>query len=160
MEDENRYELALGDRCRSGGQWDIWTASFGPAAADGYPKPLWDKESGVIDAEVARYWRDNYDLRHRLQRDWKSLGPKLVGKLHIYCGRMDDYHLNNAVGLLQKFLELTRKPGYGPDYQGTVSFQEEAGHCWGPSTREVLELVEKHIHKYAPAGADKSSWRY
>ena len=29
---------------------------------------------GVIDPEVATYWRDNYDLKWILQRDWARLG--------------------------------------------------------------------------------------
>ncbi|HET6587793.1 MAG TPA: hypothetical protein VFG67_08505 [Oleiagrimonas sp.] len=30
MKDENHYELTVGDHSRSGGQWDIWEATFGP----------------------------------------------------------------------------------------------------------------------------------
>ena len=38
---------------------------------------------------MAEYWRENYDLTHIMERDWNELGPKLQGKLHIYCGDMD-----------------------------------------------------------------------
>jgi hypothetical protein len=31
MKDENWYELVVGDKSRSGGQWDIWEATFSPA---------------------------------------------------------------------------------------------------------------------------------
>lgn len=34
---------------------------FGPVGADGYYKPLYDKLTGAIDPDVARYWRDHYD---------------------------------------------------------------------------------------------------
>ena len=50
MEQENHFELALGTRGRSQlGQWDIWQAVFGPQGADGYPAPIWDKQTGEID---------------------------------------------------------------------------------------------------------------
>ena len=91
MEDENGYELVVGDRSRSCGQWDIWEATFGPVGEDGYPKPIWNKLTGVIDHSVAAYWRENYDLSHILRRDWQTLGPKLRGKLRIYVGDMDNY---------------------------------------------------------------------
>ena len=70
---------------RSCDQWDIWTVVFSPQnSATGYPKPLFDKTTGQIDAGVASYWREHYDLSHILKRDWhKGLGPKVAGKLHI-----------------------------------------------------------------------------
>ena len=36
-EENNAYELALGDHGRSGEQFDIWQAVYGPVGADGYP---------------------------------------------------------------------------------------------------------------------------
>ncbi|MCB1053010.1 MAG: hypothetical protein KDC71_20580, partial [Acidobacteria bacterium] len=78
----NHLELVLGDRSRSGGQWDIWEAVYSPQGADGYPKRIWDKKTGVIDKEVATYWREHYDLSAILNRDWDKLAPKLYGKIH------------------------------------------------------------------------------
>ena len=37
--DENRLELALGTKGRSGGQWDIWEATYSPAGPDGRVDP-------------------------------------------------------------------------------------------------------------------------
>ena len=51
-----------------------------PGGADGYPKPIWDKRTGKIDKQVAAYWKEHYDLRAILERDWTTLGPKLVGQ--------------------------------------------------------------------------------
>ncbi|HTC38696.1 MAG TPA: hypothetical protein VK693_07075, partial [Steroidobacteraceae bacterium] len=82
--DENYMELTQGDRSRSGGQYDIWQAVFSPVGADGYPKPIFDKVTGVIDPSVAAYWREHFDLSHIIARDWKSLAPKLQGKIHLY----------------------------------------------------------------------------
>ena len=107
MKQMNHVELAIGTNSRSGDQWDIWQAVYSPMASDGYPKPIWDKKSGKIDKEVADYWKENYDLRYVLERDWGKIGPKLKGKIHVYCGDMDNYYLNNAVYLMEEFLEGT-----------------------------------------------------
>ena len=43
---QNDLERVLGDRNRSGQQFDIWEATFSPMAEDGYPADLWDPETG------------------------------------------------------------------------------------------------------------------
>lgn len=57
-EDDNRYELALGDHGRSGEQFDIWQAVYSPVGEDGYPQPIFNKVTGEIDHKVAEYWRE------------------------------------------------------------------------------------------------------
>lgn len=168
IEDMNHRELALGTNSRSGDQWDIWQAVFSPQGPDGYPKPIWDKRTGVIDRQVAAYWRENYDLLHILKRDWKTLGPKLAGKIRIYCGDMDNFYLNNAVYLMEDFLKQTRNPHYG----GEVAYGDRAEHCWnGDPTQPnyisrlrynsmYVPKILKRIEESAPKGADLTSWRY
>ena len=166
--DYNRLEAVLGDKGRSGQQYDIWESTYSPMGEDGYPKRLWDKETGKIDHDVAEYWRENYDLRYILERDWATLGPKLEGKLHIYTGDMDNYYLNNAVYLTEEFLESTTNPYYG----GEVDYGDRAEHCWNGdhengnhisrlryNSMYVPKIIER-IEKSAPEGADLSSWRY
>lgn len=126
LEGMNHLELVLGTKSRSGQQWDIWEAVYSPAGEDGYPKRIWNKRTGEIDQEVAKYWRENYDLSYIMQRDWKTLGPKLKGKIHIYCGDMDNYYLNNAVYLTEEFLAKTTQP----KYEGVVEYGDRAEHCW------------------------------
>jgi enterochelin esterase-like enzyme len=156
MKDENHFELVVGDRSRSGGQWDIWEATFSPVGEDGYPRRIWDKRTGVIDHDVAAYWKEHYDLRHILQSRWSTLGPALAGKLHVYVGDMDSFYLNNAVGLLEEFLRSAKDPPYG----GTVEYARCKPHCWGPEREELLRLMLSHVEKSAPPGADLTSWRY
>lgn len=168
LEDMNHKELALGTKSRSGQQWDIWQAVYSPTGTDGYPKPIWDKRSGKIDHSVAEYWKENYDLRYILERDWDKLGPELQGKIHIYCGDMDNYYLNNAVMLMEDFLENTENPYY----DGEVAYGDGAEHCWNGdpelpnaisrlryNTMYVPKILER-IEEAAPEGADLSSWRY
>ncbi len=168
LQDMNYRELALGSKGRSGDQWDIWQAVFSPVGTDGYPKPIWNKLTGEIDTTVARYWKDNFDLMHILKRDWKTLGPKLTGKIHIYCGDMDNYYLNNAVYLMENFLKTTQSP----HYYGEVDYGDRAEHCWNGdhtlpnyitrlryNTMYVPKIL-KRIETSAPQGADLTSWRY
>ena len=168
MYDYNRLEAVLGDKGRSGQQFDIWEATYSPMGDDGYPVRLWDKESGEIDHETAEYWRENYDLMHILRRDWATLGPKLEGKLHIYAGDMDNYYLNNAVYLAEEFLEGTTEPYYG----GEVDYGDRAEHCWNGDQENgnhisrlryntmYLPKILQRIEDTAPEDADLSSWLY
>ena len=167
LEQSNHRELALGTRSRSGDQWDVWESVYSPVGADGYPKPIWNKLTGVIDRSVAEYWREHYDLSHILRRDWKTLAPKLRGKLRIYVGDMDNYYLNNAVYLVEEFLRTADPPA-----DAVVDYGDRDEHCWnGDQTRAnaysrlrypqmVLPWTVERMLKTAPAGADLRSWRY
>lgn len=168
VEQWNHFELALGTHTRSGGQWDIWEAVFSPQGEDGYPKRIFDKETGEIDKTVAAYWKEHYDLRYILERDWKTLGPKLQGKIHIFCGDMDNLYLNNAVYLMENFLKTTNNPFY----KGEVDYGDRAEHCWNGDhdnpnyisrlhyNTQYIPRILKRISESAPPGADLKSWRY
>jgi len=165
--DENYMELVVGDRSRSGGQYDIWQAVFSPAGADGYPKPIFDKVSGVIDPQVAGYWREHYDLSHIIERDWAKLAPKLKGKIHIYVGNGDNYYLTDSVYFAQERLESLH-----PAYGGSVAYGDRAEHCWNGDPKlanaysrlhyntQYLPIILRRIAASAPAGSDLTSWRY
>jgi hypothetical protein len=165
--DANYMELAIGDRGRSGGQYDIWQAVFGPVGSDGYPKPIFDKVSGAIDHDVASYWRDHYDLSYIIQRDWATLAPKLKGKMHIYVGNGDNYYLTDSVYFAQERLESLK-----PAYEGSVAYGDRAEHCWNGDPKlpnaysrlhynfQYLPTILKRIEAAAPKGADLKSWRY
>ncbi len=167
--DEFAFEEVLGTHGRSTEQWMIWQAVFSPQAADGYPEPVLDPITGVIDKRVVQYWHDHYDLAAILKRDWSTLGPKLEGKIHIQVGDGDTYFLNNAVHLLDKQLQATTSP------HSDAQFQYGPGmpHCYtgGPPEytmqqnnanwpQRVITLMTEHMVKTAPAGADLKSWAY
>jgi Putative esterase len=164
----NGYELALGDHGRSGEQFDIWQAVYGPVGEDGYPAQIFNKETGEIDHRVANYWREHYDLEAILERDWAKLGPELAGKIHIYVGADDTYFLNDAVYRMQDFLDTTKNPPYG----GEVTYGPRAEHCWNGDPNlpnaysrlhyntQYLPKILEQIQKTAPPGADLKSWRY
>ena len=165
--DENYMELTQGDRSRSGGQYDIWQAVFGPVGSDGYPKPIFDKVTGDIDPTVAAYWRDHYDLSNIIARDWATLAPKLKGKIHLYVGTGDNYYLTDSVYFAQERLESLE-----PKYEGTVAYGDRAEHCWNGDPKvsnaysrlhydyQYLPLILQRINATAPKGADLKSWHY
>ncbi len=167
LEEQNRWESTLGTRGRSGDQWDAWESVFSPVGPDGYPRRIWDRDTGAVDPVTAAYWRDHYDLGHILKRDWANLGPKLRGKLRIYVGDMDNYYLNNAVYLVEDFLKTANPPA-----DALVDYGDRDEHCWnGDHEREnaysrlrypqmVLPWVVERILDTAPPGADIDSWRY
>ncbi len=168
LEDSNHHELALGTKSRSGQQWDIWQAVYSPVGPDGYPKPIWDKHTGVIDPEVAQYWKEHYDLRAIAERDWPKIGKDLDGKINIYVGDMDTFYLNNAVYLMEEFLKKATNPPYG----GEVLYGDRAEHCWNGDPKQPNAISRLRYHqmyapkiverllKTAPPGGDVTSWRY
>ncbi|MGB3547988.1 MAG: hypothetical protein WBA17_13495 [Saprospiraceae bacterium] len=168
LREMNQRELALGTRSRSGQQWDIWEAVYSPTGPDGYPARIWDKKTGKIDRKVAEHWRENYDLTHIMRRDWATLGPKIAGKVNIYCGDMDNYYLNNAVYLTQAFLDSMTTP----PFTGEITYGDRAEHCWNgdPSLPNAITRLRYHrmfipkwvgaLKELAPEGSDLKSWRY
>jgi len=137
----SRLEAVLGDKARSGQQFDAWDAAYGPVGADGYPKRLWDRATGVIDKSVAAYWRDRgSDLTWNLRQNWSRIGPQLTGKMHVYVGDMDNYYLNLGVYLMeQEAKKLTNPP---------ANFTFEYGrpmkpHGWQPFTNaELVRMMD------------------
>jgi hypothetical protein len=115
---------------------------------------------------VASHWRENYDLRHIMERDWTTIGKKLEGKIHIYCGDMDNYYLNNAVYLTEAFLESTDNPYY----RGEVLYGDRAEHCWNGDPElpnyisrlryntMYLEKIGKRLKETAPLEFDQNLW--
>lgn len=87
-----------------GGQLHSFEAVFSPRGKDGKPRLLWDRKTGRIDTHVAKTW-EKYDIRLVLERNWKTLGPKLAGKLHIHTGDADTFYLEGAVKLLKQSLK-------------------------------------------------------
>jgi hypothetical protein len=185
IQEMNHRELVLGTHSRSCGQWDIWEAVFGPLCDDGFPCRLYDKLTGAINASVAEYWRENFDLAHIMDRDWPTLGPKLQGKLHLFVGNSDTYFLTDAVMDAQDVLSATQDPksdaeivigthggrGYEHCFRG---YEYSPGQQEGQAGVEplpnsltrltynqaFLPLMAQHFVDTAPEGADTTSWRY
>lgn len=92
--DAARLESVLG---HSGGQLRSFEWVFSPNRRDGEPAFLFDRETGAVDPAVAAYWRRRYDIGHRIEADWPSLGRYLDGKVHVVVGTADSYYLDGSV---------------------------------------------------------------
>ena len=155
MEQANHWELALGNHSRSAwGAWDFYDAAFGPQGADGYPAPIWDKQTGVIDHAVADQWR-RMDLGDYVQRHWATLGPKIAGRMFFYCGLADNVYYEYPTKLFQKDTKRLTHPKadfrfrYGP----------HGVHPWLPmSIPELLTDMATYMARQAPDGTDVSGW--
>ena len=92
-----------------------------------------------------------YDLRDYLERHWATVGPKLVGRLHVAVGDMDNYFLNLGVYRFEQFLERTREPGRGPYWGGTIAYGRPLKpHGWQPwSNQELLRIMAEHMQRRA-----------
>ncbi len=157
-EQRNRFELVNGTHGRSGEQIDIWSAVFGPIGKDGYFEPLFDKRTGTINKDVATYWKEHFDLRYYLEKNWAAVGPKLVDKLYFFTGDADTYFLNNSTKDFQTWMKTTSNP----HYDGSFMYGDNKPHCWsGPvSPAERLKEIAQFIARKKPEGATTPWWTY
>lgn len=88
-----------------GGQLASFEWVFSPRGKDGRPLPMFDRDTGDVDASVVAYWRDHYDIAHRLQDNWPALAPDLDGKIHLIVGTADTFYLDGAAHRLKDALD-------------------------------------------------------
>lgn len=155
----SQAEAVLFGRARSGGAFNNQEAVYGPVGEDGYPKPLWDRATGKIDHTVALYMRDHgYDLRYYAETHWHTIGPPLIGKLHLYCGDMDNLYLNLSVYLFQQFLQGSTNPHYAGSFEYG---RPGKGHGWQPMTNaQLVKQMAEQITGSAPAEMALNSMHY
>jgi hypothetical protein len=159
MRQLSRFESVLGSHGRSAYQLEAWEAVYGPTDKDGYPAALWDKHTGTIDHAVADYMRDHgFDLRVYAERNWATLGPKLQGKLHFFCGDMDDFYLNLAVYKFQEFLQRTTSPRSDATFTFGRPMKGHGWHAW--TWAEMVRSMATYMQERAPAGENTSDWTY
>ena len=101
LEEYTRLERVLGNY---GGQMASFDAVFSPRGADGQPMPLFDRDTGRIDPFVQKAW-ERYDISRILRQNWRTLGLKLRGKIHIIAGTADTFHLEESAYLLRDTLK-------------------------------------------------------
>jgi pimeloyl-ACP methyl ester carboxylesterase len=97
-----RLERVLG---AYGGQLSSFDWVFSPRGADGRPQPMFDRDTGAVDADVVAYWRDHYDIAYRLQQHWPELKPDLDGKIHLIIGTADTFYLDGPAHRLKAVLD-------------------------------------------------------
>ncbi len=126
----------------SGGQFSAFTALFSPKGDDGLPVPLFHPETGEIDREVAEHWR-KYDLKHYVETNWETLGPKIQGKIWVWMGDMDNFYLNPAMRAFDEMLKKQTNPK--PD--ASINFSPMEGHCSEFNHIKVLKQIEEKLER-------------
>lgn len=99
----SQQERVLGDY---GGQNASFEWVWSPRGKDGRPMPLFDRDTGVVDPEVAKAWAA-YDIAEILRKHADHLRPLLAGRIHLTVGTEDTFHLDGpAHGLEETAKEL------------------------------------------------------
>ena len=88
-----------------GGQLASFDWVFSPRGADGRPMPMFDRATGKVDPVVVAYWREHYDIAHKLQTQWPALKPDLDGKIRVIVGDADTFYLDGAARRLKAVLD-------------------------------------------------------
>jgi len=88
-----------------GGQLASFEWVFSPRGKDGRPQPMFNRDTGAVDPDVAAYWRAHYDIAQRLRTQWPALKPDLDGKIHLFVGTADTFYLDGSARLLKETLD-------------------------------------------------------
>ncbi len=88
-----------------GGQLASFDWVFSPRGKDGSPQAMFNRDTGIVDATVAAYWREHYDIAYRLQKEWPKLKADLDGKIHLIVGTADTFYLEGAAYKLKAVLD-------------------------------------------------------
>lgn len=126
----------------SGNQWGAWNALYSPRGEDGLPVAAFDPITGEINKTAVEHWK-KYDLLMHVKNNWKTLGPKIQGKIYVWNGDMDNYYLNNAMRDFDAFLSTTENP----KSDAIIEFTAMEGHCSLYSHRKVLEAINEKMTK-------------
>ncbi len=124
----------------SGGQFSAFTALFSPKGDDGLPKPLFDPITGEIDRDVAEVWK-KHDLKLYVETNWKTLGPKIAGKIWVWGADMDNFYLNPALREFDKMLKTMEDP----KSDASINFSPMTGHCREYNFKKVVLQIDKKI---------------
>ncbi|MEJ2580624.1 MAG: alpha/beta hydrolase-fold protein [Acidobacteriota bacterium] len=120
-----------------GSGWALSTfeAVFSPRNENGEPQKLWNRTTGEIDAEVARFWA-KYDIHRIIKKSWTQLLPTIKDKIHIYVADDDPFGLDVPVQMLQETIKNRDLDGI----EATVL--PRGGHdLWSDEIREEIYAV-------------------
>jgi S-formylglutathione hydrolase FrmB len=103
IEDFVRLEEVKG----TGGQFASFEWAWSPRGPDGRPLKLFNRGTGELDPLVQDAWQE-YDIRSVLEKNWATLRIKLRGKVNLFVGSEDTFHLEAAVVPLCVFFQQRR----------------------------------------------------
>lgn len=141
-----RLERVLGPY---GGQMASFEWVFSPRGEDGRPMPMFDRDTGKVDANVVAYWSEHYDIAHSLRTQWPRLKADLDGKIHVIVGDADTFYLDGAAHRLQATLQ-------GLGAKTDVRFLPGRTHFdlyrEGDDDSALLKKVAREMHAVARPG--------
>lgn len=143
FEDSAKLERVIGPY---GGQMSSYEWVFSPRSDDGRPALLFDRDTGLVDPEVAAYWRDHYDIAHYIQTHWPVLKPLLDGKIHVLVGTADTYYLDGAVHRLQAVLDGLHARS---DFRYLAGKNHEDLYIEGDDPRALLKRISWAMYAVA-----------
>jgi hypothetical protein len=103
IEEFVRQEEVKGDA----GQFASFEWVWSPKGPDGRPLKLFNRETGDLNPVVQEAWQ-KYNILSLLERNWATLRTKLSGKINVFVGKEDTFHLEAAVVPLCDFFERRR----------------------------------------------------
>ena len=125
-----------------GGQLHSFEAVFSPRGDDGKPQLAWDRKTGKVNRKVVEHWK-KYDIRLIMETNWKTLGPKLKGKIHVIMGGADTFYLDGASRLLKKSLAKLSDDPVVEIYEGKTHFDLMTRKLRKRIYDEMVEAVKK-----------------
>lgn len=152
IEQAARLETVLG---RDGGQLRSFEWTFSPRSAHHSPCFMFDRDSGAVDPAVIAYWRENYDLSHRIERDWPRLKRDLDGKIHVAVGSADSYYLDGSVHRLEAALQ---RVGARAEFTfvPNASHSESEVYTRGTDRNALMKDMTMAMYAIARPGAAKA----
>ncbi|MBV9270870.1 MAG: alpha/beta hydrolase [Candidatus Eremiobacteraeota bacterium] len=111
-------------------QFRLDEAAYSPRGKDGKPVPFFDRRSGNVDAAVAQYWEQHYDIAAVIRDEWPLQAVNLRGKLHVFVGTADTFHLEGSIRLLDdelRTLNADAEIAYAPNADHWTVFDYHGG---------------------------------
>jgi S-formylglutathione hydrolase FrmB len=136
-----QQEMVLG---YYGGQFGSFNAVFSPKGPDGQPMKLFDPDTGRIDPFVQKAW-EKYDISRLLRDNWKTLGPRLKGKIHIIVGTADTFHLDEPTRLLDAELKKLGSDAKIEYLEGRTHFDLYQGGLRNRIFKEMYAIARRQV---------------
>jgi hypothetical protein len=148
LEQFSKLEEVLGPY---GGQISSFNWVFSPRSESGAPMPMFDRQTGVINPEVVKYWHDHYDLANIVETTWPQRGPMLKGRIHLIVGTADTFYLDGAAHLFEARLQ---KLGADPHFTYLPDKTHFDLYNVGDRKNALFDRIASEMYAVARPGVD------
>ncbi|MFL6353586.1 MAG: alpha/beta hydrolase [Bryobacteraceae bacterium] len=150
LEQFARLEEVLGPY---GGQMSSFDWVFSPKGQDGAPEPMFDRKTGIVNARVAKYWNDNYDLAHLVEATWAERGRELDGRIHVIVGTADTFYLD---GSAHRFETVLQRIGGHPHFTYLLNRTHFDLYSAGKDDMALFDRISSEMYA---AARPKVDWK-